>query len=61
MKTVGELKKWLSDKDDSLPVELMIETEDEGGCQYQLPMNDVAVHHSHTGSQKYVVIMHEKW
>ena len=59
MKTVGELKKWLANKPDELPVELMIETEN---CQYQFPLNDVAWStDGEGGPPKYIILMHEKW
>jgi len=56
MKTVGELRLWLAGLDDSVRIELLIETED---CQYQYPMNDVALVTRKGIEQKYVVIMHE--
>ena len=56
MKTVGELKAWLSEVNDNCPVEILIETED---CQYQYPMNDVAFVTRKGIEQRYVVIMHE--
>jgi hypothetical protein len=56
MKTVGDLKSWLTDKGDDLPVQILIETE---GCQYQYPMNDVALVVRNGVEQRYIVIMHE--
>ena len=37
-------------------VSVLIETENKKPCQYQFPMNDVAV-----SSRGEVIIMHEKW
>lgn len=56
MKTVGDLKAWLQNINDTLPVHILIETED---CQYEYPMNDLAVWTRRGIEQSYVVIMHE--
>lgn len=56
MKTVGDLKGWLEKIDDNLPVQLMIETDN---CQFEYPMNDVAIVTRKGIEQRYIIIMHE--
>lgn len=55
-KTVGQLKKWLEKMDDKMLIEILIETE---ACQFQYPVNDMALVIRNGVEQSYVVLMHE--
>jgi len=56
--TAGDLKKWLQDKPDDAPIEIMIEN---AGVQYQFPANDVAASIKYPENKiSYLVIIHEE-